>query len=255
MEKSTHFVVQCVEKNRLDSGIDFVIQPIFDLSRFVCIGGEVLVRGTHRRNIVPPHLFISKLEKSGGILPMGEYILAQAFTFLASQPRERLENQLFTFNISWVQLQDAQFAERTLARITAHALTPRSLVFEITDCAGQLDETVKQNLDALRGAGLNLAWDGIDCLETLQSRLALYPPDYVKLDRSCLAPGHLDSTYAMLAYLESFDVDVIIEGIENYIHVSTMLRRGVKYGQGYLFSRPVSKEAFHLHYMQPERAE
>ena len=58
MEKSTHFVMQCVEKNKLDAGIDFVIQPIFDLSRFVCIGGEVLVRGTHRRHVVPPHLFI-----------------------------------------------------------------------------------------------------------------------------------------------------------------------------------------------------
>jgi len=254
MEKSTHFVVQCVEKNRLDSGIDFVIQPIFDLSRFACIGGEVLVRGTHRRNIVPPHLFISELEKSGGILPMGDYLLAQAFTFLASQPRERLENQLFTFNISWVQLQDARFAERALSLMSAHALAPRSLVFEITDAAERLDETAKRNLDALRDAGLNLAWDGIDGLEKLQSRLALYLPDYVKLDRSCLAADSLDDTFAMLAYLDAFDVDVVIEGIENYTHVSTMLRRGVKYGQGYLFSRPVSKEAFHLHYMQPERA-
>ncbi|MGV2813775.1 EAL domain-containing protein [Enterobacter cancerogenus] len=254
MEKSTHFVVQCVEKNKLDSGIDFVIQPIFDLSRFVCIGGEVLVRGTHRRNIVPPHLFISELEKSGGILPMGDYILAQAFKFLAGQPREHLDNQLFTFNISWVQLQDSHFAARVLALIAAHPLAPRNLVFEITDGADQLDETVKQNLDMLHDAGINLAWDGIDCLEKLRSRLALYLPDYIKLDRSCLAANRLDNTFAMLAYVEDVDVDVVIEGIENYTHVSTMLRHGVKYGQGFLFSRPVSKEAFHQQYMQPERA-
>lgn len=60
MEKSAHFVVRCVEKNQPASGIDFVIQPIFDLSRFVCTGGDVLARGTHRRTIVPPHLFISQ---------------------------------------------------------------------------------------------------------------------------------------------------------------------------------------------------
>ncbi|WP_368543915.1 EAL domain-containing protein [Enterobacter soli] len=253
MEKSTHFVVQCVEKNKLDAGIDFVIQPIFDLSRFVCIGGEVLVRGTHRRHVVPPHFFIGELEKNGGIVSMGDYILAQAFRYIASQTPEARVTQLFTFNISWVQLQDPGFAARALALLANFALTPRHIVFEVTD-SDLPDDVVSQNLSALSDAGINIAWDGIDCLEKLQSRLALYMPDYVKLDRACLASDRLEHTFAMLEHLKQWDIDVIIEGIENYTHVSTMLRHGVQYGQGFLFSRPVSKEAFHQQYLQPERA-
>ena len=254
MEKSTHFVMQCVEKNKLDAGIDFVIQPIFDLSRFVCIGGEVLVRGTHRRHIVPPHLFINELEKSGGIVSMGDYIMAQAFEYISRQKPDVRDTQIFTFNISWIQLQDGRFAARVLALLEKYNLTPRQIIFEITDGNAAPDDEVSLNLTSLRDAGMNLAWDGIDCIDTLQSRLALYMPDYVKLDRSCLAPGNLERTYAMLDHLAQWDIDAIIEGVENYTHVSSMLRHGVKYGQGFLFSRPVSKEAFHQQYMQPERA-
>lgn len=254
MEKSTHYVMQCVEKNKLDAGIDFVIQPIFDLSRFACIGGEVLVRGTHRRHIVPPHLFINELEKNGGIVSMGDYIMSQAFRYIADQIPEARDKQLFTLNISWVQLQDAGFATRALSMLARYQLTPRHLVFEITDSDLQLSDTLSHNLGALSDAGINMAWDGIDGLEKLQSRLALFTPDYVKLDRSCLAPDKIESTFIMLDHLATWDVDVIVEGIENYTHVSTMLRHGVQYGQGFLFSRPVSKEAFHQQYMQPARA-
>ncbi|UNC52078.1 EAL domain-containing protein [Enterobacter huaxiensis] len=253
MEKSTHFVMQCVEKNKLDAGIDFVIQPIFDLSRFVCIGGEVLVRGTHRRHVVPPHLFIGELEKNGGIVSMGDYIMARAFRYISSQTPEVRDKQLFTLNISWIQLQDIHFATRALTLLSEYKLTPRHIVFEITD-SGEPNDTVSKNLGLLREAGINLAWDGIDCLEKLQSRLALSMPDYVKLDRSCLNADKLEHTFTMLEHLKQWDIDVIIEGIENYVHVSTMLRHGVQYGQGFLFSRPVSKEAFHQQYMQPERA-
>lgn len=250
MEKSTHFVVQCVEKNRLDAGIDFVIQPIFDLSRFACIGGEVLVRGTHRRNIVPPNLFISQLEETGGILPMGDYVMAQAFKFIAGQPREIRDNQLFTLNISQVQLNDTGFATRAINLLQQNPLSPRNFIFEITDSVGSPEEAVGQNLAQLHDAGINLAWDGIDCLDTLKARLAVWSTDYIKLDRSCLIPANIENTFLMLEYIKDIDIDVIIEGVENYTHVSAMLRHGVKYGQGFLFSRPISKEHFHQEYMQ-----
>lgn len=250
MEKSTHFVVQCVEKNKFDTGIDFVIQPIFDLSRFACIGGEVLVRGTHRRNIVPPSLFISQLEESGGILPMGDYIMAQAFKFIARQPQALLENQIFTLNISQVQLNDADFASRAIDLLQKNRLSPRHFIFEITDSVEGPQETVQQNLEQLSHAGVQLAWDGINNLDTLKARIAVWSTDYIKLDRSCLAATNIDKTYAMLDYINELDSDVIIEGVENYTHVSSMLRHGVKYGQGFLFSRPISKEHFHQEYMQ-----
>jgi len=253
MEKSTHFVVQCVEKNKLDAGIDFVIQPIFDLSRFACIGGEVLVRGTHRRNIVPPNCFISQLEETGGILPMGDYVMAQAFKFIARQPQALRENPLFTLNISQIQLNDAEFSARALDMMQQNNLSPRNFIFEITDIIDTPEESVCQNLDRLSKAGIQLAWDGIDSLETLKSRLAIWTTDYIKLDRSCLTAGNIEKTFLMLDYINEIDIDVIIEGVENYTHVSAMLRHGVKYGQGFLFSRPISKEHFHQEYMQPER--
>lgn len=249
MEKSSHYVVQCIEKNKIDAGIDFMIQPTFDLSRVACIGGEVLVRGKHRRNVVPPNFFISQLEATGGILLMGDYIMVRLFEFIAEQPREIKDKQIFTLNVSQVQLNDSAFAARANGLLEQYQITPQQIIFEVTDSAEQPEQTMIDNLQQLRDAGANLAWDGIDCLDKLKRKLDTFQPDYIKLDRSCLASNNLNDTFMMLEYLDSYDCDVIVEGVENYTHISTMLHRGVKYGQGFLFSRPVSKEQFQKEYM------
>lgn len=253
MDKSIHYVIRCVEDAKFDMGIDFVIQPIFDLSRFACIGGEVLVRGTHRRNVVPPVEFIQQLEENGTIVEMGYYVMEKALTFIAQKHVDTQEEYLFTLNISAVQLNDVDFAFHALAIVTRLKLCTAQLVFEITQSAVPLTEAARENLQMLQEAGINIAWDGIGSLEALSERLAFWEPDYIKLDRSCLGHGKQAVTEQMLQLIAEHDADVVIEGVENYTQISSMLKQGVKYGQGYLFSRPISKESFQREYMQHQQ--
>lgn len=255
MEKSANYIIQCVENARFDAGIDFMIQPIFDLSHFVCIGGEVLVRGTHRRNMVPPSEFIQHLEQSGAIVEMGYYVMENALSFIAQKHENLREEQMFTLNISAIQLNDPDFAFHALALTERLQLRAARLVFEITQSPVPLTVDAQQNLQMLHEEGINLAWDGIGSLAALRERLAFWVPDYIKLDRSCLANNEQEATAQILACLAGYDTDVIVEGVENYTQVSAMLRQGVKYGQGYLFSRPLSKESFLREYMQHQQAQ
>ena len=242
MDKSAHYVVRCVENAKFDVGIDFVIQPIFDLSRFACIGGEVLVRGTHRRNVVPPVEFIQHLEENGTIVDMGYYVMEKSLSFIAQKRADDQEEFMYTLNISAVQLNDPEFAYHALGIVETRHLRTAQLVFEITSGQVALTEVARQNLQTLQDDGINIAWDGIGTLAALQERLAYWIPDYIKLDRSCLACGQQDETEQILQLIAQHDIDVIIEGVENYTQTSNMLKQGVKFGQGYLFSRPISKE-------------
>ncbi len=253
MDKSTHYIIRCVEDAKFDMSIDFVIQPIFDLSHFACVGGEVLVRGTHRRNIVPPAEFIEYLEANGTIIDMGYYVMEKALTFIAQKRVETQEAHLYTLNISAVQLNDTDFAFHALALVERLKLRAAQLVFEITESPVPLTDTARQNLQMLQEDGINIAWDGIGTLEALRERLTFWEPDYIKLDRSCLAAANQHATAQILALIEEHDADVILEGVENYTQVSSMLKQGVKYGQGYLFSRPLTKESFQREYMQHQQ--
>ncbi|PNC13343.1 hypothetical protein CK477_07315 [Enterobacter cloacae] len=253
MEKSTDYVVRCVEDAKFDVGIDFVIQPIFDLSRFVCIGGEVLVRGTHRRNVVPPAEFIQLLEQNGTIVEMGYYVLEKALSFMAKKHRETDTSYLYTFNISSVQINTPDFGRRTMSIVEKQTVPALQLVCEITHGEEPLSDIARQNLETLKTGGLHIAWDGIGTLDALNTRLAEWSPDYIKLDRACLARGNEASTKEILQAIGQHDTDVILEGVENYTQLSSMLRLGVKYGQGYLFSRPLSKERFINEYMQKQK--
>lgn len=253
MEKSTNYVIRCVEDAKYDVGIDFVIQPIFDLSRFVCIGGEVLVRGIHRRNVVPPVEFIQQLEENGTIVEMGYYVMEKALTFIAQKHVDSQEEYIYTLNISAVQLNDAEFAFHALAIVTRLKLRAAQLVFEITQSSVSLTAVARENLQMLQDDGINIAWDGIGSLEALSERLAFWDPDYIKLDRGCLASGKQTITSQILKLIAEHDADVVIEGVENYTQISSMLKQGVKYGQGYLFSRPLSKESFQREYMQHQQ--
>ncbi|BBQ81604.1 MULTISPECIES: EAL domain-containing protein [Enterobacteriaceae] len=255
MEKSANYVVRCVENAKFDVGIDFVIQPIFDLSRVACIGGEVLVRGTHRRNVVPPVAFIQHLEENGTIVEMGYYVMEKALSFIAQKQADAHEAFMYTLNISAVQLNDPEFADHALGIVETRQLHAAQLVFEITPGPIALNEAGLKNLQALQDEGINIAWDGVGSLEILRERLACWEPDYIKLDRSCLACNRQEETASILQLIAQHDIDVIIEGVENYTQISSMLKQGVKYGQGYLFSRPISKESFQREYMQHQQAQ
>lgn len=253
MDKSAQYVVRCVEHAKFDIGIDFVIQPIFDLSRVACIGGEVLVRGTHRRNVVPPVEFIQHLEENGTIVEMGYYVMEKSLSFIAQKRVGAHEEYMYTLNISAVQLNDPDFSDHALGIVETRQLPASSLVFEITPGQVALNDVAIKNLQNLQDEGINIAWDGIGSLDGLRERLACWMPDYVKLDRSCLGCYKQEETEQILALIMQHDIDVIIEGIENYTQISSMLKQGVKYGQGYLFSRPLSKESFQREYMQHQR--
>ncbi len=250
MDKSVDYIVNRVMKHNFDLTVDLLLQPVFDTSSFRCVACELLMRGIHRRNHISPNLFIHKLEENGGIVSLGEHIIARAFSYMTSAIEPANLALALHVNLSPVQLNSPGFAARTAALGEFYSVQPASIVFEITGNTIPLDEQGIQNAQALRQAGFLLAWDDIDGTDILNARLGRLGTDFIKLDRACFKASRLEETLSLMAAAKAHEVDVIAEGVETFSQMQTLFGNDIKLAQGYLFSRPLDTDSFRKRYLQ-----
>jgi EAL domain-containing protein (putative c-di-GMP-specific phosphodiesterase class I) len=78
------------------------------------------------------------------------------------------------------------------------------------------------------------------------SSLSMFPLDILKMDRSLLAAGAAPVTSgiasAVLSLGETFNLEVVAEGIEHPEQSATLRDLGCDTGQGFYFARPMARE-------------
>jgi len=103
-------------------------------------------------------------------------------------------------------------------------------------------------LTGLQDVGIRLSLDDFGSGFSSLSYLRQFPFDHVKLDRSFIdqLPGSPRSTQLVRSMAElasTLGLGVIAEGIERPEQARLLKAMGVRYGQGYLYSRPVDAVA------------
>jgi diguanylate cyclase (GGDEF)-like protein/PAS domain S-box-containing protein len=135
-------------------------QPQVELGRLT--GAEALIRWKHPlRGIVPPDQFIPLAEETGLILPMGEWVLNNACTQIASWAgQEQTADFTVAVNISALQLRQPDFVEGVLAALDRTGANPKRLRLELTESmlVGNLEEVIAK-MTQLRSHGLLFALD------------------------------------------------------------------------------------------------
>ncbi|ATF92428.1 Uncharacterized membrane protein YjcC [Cedecea neteri] len=250
MEKSAEFIVNRVMKNNFSLAFESLLQPIFDTSSFKCVGTEMLIRGVHRRALVAPDVFINRLEENGGIVSLGKHIIATAFSYMADVVVPHNSSYLLHLNLSPVQLNDVGFAARVIDLAERRAVPEQRIVFEITDNSIMLDDIGRENAARLREVGFLLAWDDIHSVEQLQDRLAQVETNFIKLDRSCFKATCSEEMLRIVRCAQEREVDVIAEGVETFSQMQMLFNNNVRLAQGYLFSRPLSRDSFRQKHLQ-----
>lgn len=90
--------------------------------------------------------------------------------------------------------------------------------------------------------GASIALDDFGTGYSNESTLLYIDPDYVKLDMSIINNIHKDEgrqkiVEGLLTYTKSHGIKVIAEGIDSYEEMSTLIRLGVDYMQGWYLAR------------------
>ncbi|MGH1596203.1 EAL domain-containing protein [Yersinia proxima] len=226
------------------------LQPQWDMKESRVIGAEALLRwrqadGSYRL----PSEFVPDAEESGAMIPLGDWVLEEACRILADWKAQGITLSL-AVNISGLQVQCEHILTHLRAIINRYNIDPRQLVLEITETARihNLDAALML-LRELRGLGLSVALDdfgtGYSSLQYL-NHLKSLPINIIKLDKSFVK--HLPEDDAMAHIISTISdvlkLRVMAEGVETEEQRQWLLKHGIRYGQGFLFSEPLSREEF-----------
>jgi EAL domain-containing protein (putative c-di-GMP-specific phosphodiesterase class I) len=226
-------------------------QPTVALASGRIVGFEALVRWQHpERGLLYPVEFIPFAEETGFIAEIDRWAWEQATRQLRDwQQRYPSTPHIWvSVNLSVNDLSDPDLFESISGIITRAGIDPADLVVEITESV-LLDDT-EQTMDffsRLKGLGVGLALDDFGTAFSSLSYVRRFPFDHLKLDISFTSelPQSIRSMLLVeeICHLAtSMEMKSIAEGIERQEQADALRGVGCEYGQGYLFSRPLSVE-------------
>lgn len=224
-------------------------QPLVDLDDVKLVGFEALVRWNHPgRGLITPGEFISVAESTGLIVPMTIKLLRSACEQAVNWIKGGLadDSLVMSVNLSAVHLAQRGFVDTLRAILFETGIEPECLKLEITESAVmQNAEQTIAVLKKIKDLGVRLSIDDFGTGYSSLSYLHRFPIDTLKIDRSFVnsmedGSENGEIVRTVIALANALKLSVIAEGIES-IHQFHQLRiLGCEFGQGYLFSRPVS---------------
>ncbi len=220
-------------------------QPILTLDGEQIVGTEALVRWQHpRRGLVLPNEFIPLAEETGLIVPLGEWVLAQACHEAAGWARSSalLEHVHVGVNLSGRQLAQPDLPDKVAAAVGGSGLSPSRLFVEITESVlmdGSSPAT--GSLAAIQAMGVTVIVDDFGTGYSSLTYLRSFPIDALKLDRSFVAGLGNDPTdtaivESVISMAHALGLRVVAEGIETEDQLEALAALGCDLGQGFYWS-------------------
>ncbi|HLF97396.1 MAG TPA: EAL domain-containing protein, partial [Methylococcaceae bacterium] len=227
-------------------------QPIVELATGVIHKAEALLRWQHpARGPISPTEFIPLAEDTGLIVEIGDWVFREAACQAAHWRASHHGEFQIGINKSPVQFRSEHDNHAAwFDYLRQLGLPGQSMVVEITE--GLLldaGSAVTDQLLAFRDAGIQVSLDDFGTGYSALSYLKKFDIDYIKIDQSFvrnLAPASSDLALceAIIVMAHKLGIQVIAEGVETQEQCNLLLAAGCDYGQGYLFSRPVTAEEF-----------
>jgi diguanylate cyclase (GGDEF)-like protein/PAS domain S-box-containing protein len=238
-----------LERAISDDALILHYQPIVTLEGGRTVGFEALLRWHHPTfGVLAPDRFIDVAEESGLIAPIGRWVLATAMRTAQEWSDGTGFEPYISVNVSARQFRSAGFTSTVRDLLTATGLDPRRLMLEITESLLLRDDDgMWQELDRLRTLGIQIAIDDFGTGYSSLSYLRLVPLDVVKLDRMFVqtmttTAQQRELVQGIVRLTSGLGLQVIAEGIETDEERALARRAGITYGQGYLFSPPMTEE-------------
>ncbi len=214
------------------------------------VGVEALIRWNHPKcGTVSPAQFIPLLEESGLILEVGSWVLRQAAADFLSWTELGLAPLRIAVNVSPCQLKDRNFMNDLEKALRVGRLGQAGIDIEITEgvLMDDLEGSIRK-LSAVRELGVRVAIDDFGTGYSSLRYLARLPIDTLKIDRSFVSmvtenPNDLAIVSAIIVLAHGLNLDVVAEGVETEEQRKFLRLLRCDQMQGYLFSRPVPKDA------------
>jgi len=220
-------------------------QPIVELGSGRAMGWEGLSRGPRGSDLELPVVLFGSANRYGVTEELERACRRQAFVdWRLFGERGRL-----FLNTVPATIRDTSFLGRGVLDYLGPELAPSDVTLEITE------QRVIDNLNLYREAmhsftdlGFSFAIDDVGAGYSGLETVAVLKPAYLKIDIALVRDVHQKKVSqqvvkAILDMGEGLGASVIAEGIETREEEEALRGLGVKWGQGYLYARPVDPYA------------
>ncbi|NWG87845.1 MAG: EAL domain-containing protein [Hydrogenophilaceae bacterium] len=206
-----------------------------------------------------PAEFVSALEDTGLIVPVGKWLMDKA----CAQVREWHDKGLpvgVAVNVSSRQFWDTSLADNVARCLETYQLEPRWLELEITEnLLLEQSDRIMTTFGALEELGMRIAIDDFGTGFSSMSYLKRLPILVLKIDRSFVRdiltdPEDMAIASAIVSLGRTLGLTVVAEGVESEAQLQALLPLGCDEGQGYYFAKPmdaVTAEAWLRERLQP----
>lgn len=248
----------------LNQDLMLYYQPIMCLQTCRVSGFEALVRWQHpTRGWVGPNVFIPLAEQTGLIIPLGEWVLAEACRQMQCWQTELAEFLPLSVavNLSGLQLAQPTLAASIVSLWERAQVQGLHLKLEVTESLlMQNTGLVIQQLQELQARGVQICIDDFGTGYSSLAYLHSLPINTLKIDRSFVDrmtqdAKNLSIVKTILALAHTLGLSVIAEGIETVEQFNWLRSLGCTEGQGYLFAKPLPSQELALWLQQPSQCQ
>ncbi|HEX6728924.1 MAG TPA: GGDEF domain-containing protein [Pyrinomonadaceae bacterium] len=254
--RTSHALKQLMLETTMRPGLErgeFVVeyQPQVDAKTFQLVGMEALVRWNHPSlGHLYPSEFISLAEDSGNINLIGDWVMRTACAQTKGWINAGFAPMRLSLNVSARQFQQSAFIATVHELLKENEFDPRLLEIELTEGSIMKDPSKAiEKLHELRKMGIKIAIDDFGTGYCSLSYLKRFPIDTLKIDQSFVADVCVDKDDAAIVRTivtlgHALGINVVAEGVETAEQLEYLMSVGCDVLQGFLFSRPLSREAF-----------
>jgi len=229
--------------------LHLVYQPKFQAPVGPIVGFEALLRWQHpSQGLLSPDQFLPLAEKSGLIIPIGNWVIDEACRQLRVWHLEGHTEWSMAVNLSTLQFEQPQLVDTVMSCLARHRIPPHTLILEVTETTAMNnpDESVRV-LTELTQAGVKASIDDFGTGYSSLLYLKKLPACELKIDRAFVkdlngAGDDATIVSAIVALAKTLNLKVVAEGVETPEQQTFLTELGCNTLQGYLLGKPVSAQ-------------
>lgn len=225
-------------------------QPKFDLETRTVVGSEALVRWrTAGGEFLRPDEFIPVFEQNGFIVRLDFHVLDR----VCAQLRRLLDRGFTPYpvsvNQSRVHIKDPEYLAKLRAVMERYNLPEHLIELELTEYSFAEGDKILPLIAEIKKLGLSLSIDDFGSGFSSLNLLRELPINILKIDKSFLAESGVSEKSGIIIrnivrMSQDLHIDNVCEGIEEEAQAAFLRGIGCRYGQGYLFSKPIPEDVF-----------
>ncbi len=254
-EKEELKIEQRISKAVEDDEFTLYLQPKFKLETNTICGAEALVRWQMEDGMVVPAKFIPLFEKDGFINTLDFIMYKKVMGHIRKCLDQGLTVYPISVNVSRSHIQNKNFIYQIMDLVREYDVPVELLELEVTESMFVEDRKILIDfIDNIKRLGITVSIDDFGTAYSSLQVLKDVDIDVLKIDKGFL--DNIDSSSnrkftkdeAVLKNIINLANDlnykVICEGIETQEQIDLLLQVGCKYGQGFIFAKPMPVDKY-----------